>query len=459
MANNTILLDAALAGASGGNQERWLTKDQPTDYAAFMGAVVTFATAVDAAIPAIPGGATLSEASLLQSLCQGVTAHRLITSIQGQDYLSIARAIAALFQELRGNLNPNYDIGTTDQIINESDVPGLSATTALNYLLNYGSQPVMGAAPAWLDPGPARVQKVEGPVIAPSGTYTALDITGAGYVTYVFMSVRNDTDAAGRRNTRMKVYVDSDAIPGSPSIDVAMVDLGCARDMEGAANTNNVQNQFSSMFVGYMSGAFAFDGVGYYLYVTIPFNTRIRIDFVNGSSTANTILGGYIHYNLRDSLPWGRYGKMHGVSLGGLSVAPYAEQTLVNVTGKSGAIQGSYLHFSNVSTNYNYLEGNIYIYIDGEVTPTIQYDSTEDYFMAPWYAWQATNTRPLIASYYGVTRKNDSNIIGLYKWHIQDRIPFETGFRFTWFNGELASGAPVVNNTTVNGVIWYYTDS
>lgn len=316
------------------------------------------------------------------------------------------------------------------------------------------SEPVMGLAPTWLEPGRPGLVKIEGPVIPASGSLEVMNVAGAGYVTYIFMSVRS-TDINGRKKTRCRVYVNDEV---SPSVDVEVQDMACARSVEGSANSNTAAQKFKSTLVGYMSGAFAFNGTGYYLYITIPFATRIRVVFVNGSTTTDTILGGYIHYNLRDGLSWGRYGKLWGQSLNALSVAPYAEQNLINVTsGKPGALHATYLHLSGGDANYNYLEGNMLGYVDGEGVASIHYDSTEDYFHFPWYFWEVTSTTNSVSTYVGCTRKNDSALVGAYKFHIQDRIPWESSFRFTWKNGENGIGVPVNTNTTVDGVVWYYT--
>jgi hypothetical protein len=49
MANNPALFNAALSGATGGAQSRWLTDPVAANYAAFRAAAVAFATAVDGA--------------------------------------------------------------------------------------------------------------------------------------------------------------------------------------------------------------------------------------------------------------------------------------------------------------------------------------------------------------------------------------------------------------------------
>lgn len=311
-------------------------------------------------------------------------------------------------------------------------------------------QPMIGAT--WNNPGRPYIQKAEGVTLAASATYTMANISGAGYMTQFFMSI-NGSDTAGRRNTRMKVYVDGES---SPSIDVMLVDLGCARGVEAAGGATTPQAMFMSRYVGYSSFAFGF-GVGYYLFIDIPFTTSLRVDITNGSSANSIILGGYIQYFIKSGVNWGRYKKLHGISINGTSVAPYAEQTLVDIAGK-GLVHGAYLHFQGGDSNYNYLEGNVQVYIDGESTASCAYDSTEDYFLYPWYFWIANNTRNVVTDFVGCTRKDDSAQVGAYRWHIRDPLAFDTNLKFSWTNGEVIA-QPVLTNTVINGVVWYYTDS
>lgn len=337
-----------------------------------------------------------------------------------------------------------------------SDEPMIVGQSAITWGLivggtSYVEPPVMGSARPWVDLGRAHVVKAEGPTVAASATYTMLDVSGAGHMSHFFMTI-NGSDTAGRQNTRVKIYVNSE---GSPSVDVMLVDLACARDVEAAGGAGAATANFKGTYTGYTSLAFSI-GVGYYIYIKVPFATRLKIDIVNGSATNSIVLGGYVQYYIHDNINWGKYRKLHGVSLNGLSVAAYAEQNLLNVS-YGGVLHGVYLNFNGGDNNYNYLEGNIYGYIDGEGTASIQYDSTEDYFEHGWYFWDANITRNTISQYVGCTRKNDGDIISAYRWHIEDPIPFSTGFRLTWFNGE-AIAATVTNNTVVHGVIWHYEE-
>src|SRR5262245_55913226 len=96
MANNPILLNAAISGLSGGCQQRWITSDNVADYVELKNGVAVFAAAIDAVIPSLEN-VTLGEALLMQSICHGVASGRLLLSTNVNDYVVTGKAIAACF--------------------------------------------------------------------------------------------------------------------------------------------------------------------------------------------------------------------------------------------------------------------------------------------------------------------------------------------------------------------------
>jgi len=105
--NNPALFTAVITGATGGSvNDRWITNANPNDYQNLVNAVVAIATAVDAAIPGINSGPSLSQILLLQSIVQGVFADRNPTSIIASNYTTIANAIAALFNQASNSIIP-----------------------------------------------------------------------------------------------------------------------------------------------------------------------------------------------------------------------------------------------------------------------------------------------------------------------------------------------------------------
>lgn len=129
MANNPFIFNAALSGATGGIHERWITNTDANSYLAVRNTIDAFASVVDAMIPTDP---TIGpgDGDLMQSICNSVLAQRYL--IASDDVSSVAQAIVALWQALRARLLPSQI--NTDDIINDSDIPGETLTDALDAL-------------------------------------------------------------------------------------------------------------------------------------------------------------------------------------------------------------------------------------------------------------------------------------------------------------------------------------
>ncbi|MCB0376810.1 MAG: DUF2961 domain-containing protein, partial [Sinomicrobium sp.] len=97
------------------------------------------------------------------------------------------------------------------------------------------------------------------------------------------------------------------------------------------------------------------------------------------------------------------------------------------------------------------LEGDEFIYVDGEKEASIIGTGTEDYFSSGWYYI----TGEYAAPYHGVTIKDtDKGRINTYRWHIEDPIPFEKSFTFIIEHGG-TNDMPNVEYASV--AFWYQT--
>lgn len=112
MANNPLIFNAVIAGATGGIHERWITQQQSSDYDDVRNAIVDFANTVDVLIPT-DNALTQNDCDLMQSITQGVLASRYL---QGNDsLLDVARAIVALWQALHGQVIPIPIVATGNE--------------------------------------------------------------------------------------------------------------------------------------------------------------------------------------------------------------------------------------------------------------------------------------------------------------------------------------------------------
>jgi hypothetical protein len=97
--NNTPLYDAVIAGVAASNQA-WLTDPIPADYLVQANIAAAIATRVDALIPLVPTGATVSQRIVLESITKAVMSGRFPSSIVPADYTNIAQSIAAMYIEM-----------------------------------------------------------------------------------------------------------------------------------------------------------------------------------------------------------------------------------------------------------------------------------------------------------------------------------------------------------------------
>jgi hypothetical protein len=107
--NNTALFDAALATIADSNGA-WITSPATGSYVAQANAAVAVATEIDAAIPAIVGGATISQRNLLVAITKSVMEGRSPTNTSPTTYAAIATAIGGMFGEYKTRLL-NNDVG------------------------------------------------------------------------------------------------------------------------------------------------------------------------------------------------------------------------------------------------------------------------------------------------------------------------------------------------------------
>lgn len=99
-------------------------------------------------------------------------------------------------------------------------------------------------------------------------------------------------------------------------------------------------------------------------------------------------------------------------------------------------------------------EGDERIYIDGAEEPQFHGTGTEDYFGG---AWCYPQPNPFHRPYFGNPLRGSSDVGGrwsVYRFHVQDPIPFQKSLRFTFEHGHASDR--VDNWSTV--AYWYQTE-
>ena len=98
----------------------------------------------------------------------------------------------------------------------------------------------------------------------------------------------------------------------------------------------------------------------------------------------------------------------------------------------------------------HHLEGDEYIWIDGETEPSTAGTGTEDYFTCGWYF----NAGPITLAPIGAPEVNpDEQRVSAYRLHIPDWVPFERSLRFALEVGESIHSQESGNYATA---VYYY---
>lgn len=289
---------------------------------------------------------------------------------------------------------------------------------------NYTGDKGKGAK-ATLEDGSARVAardlgqgwKVNPFIQIPAGeTWEIANIVGPGAIQHIWL-----TPTGNWRNTIIRFYWDDQE---QPSVEVPLGDFFCSGWGRYA--------QLSSLAICVNPGS-AFN-----CYWTMPFRKRARITLENRDTEMVTMYyqityalaevdedEAYFHAQFRRSNP-----------------LPYKEvHTLLDGVKGKGHYVGTYMAWG-VNNNGWWGEGEIKFYMDGDDEfPTIAGTGTEDYFCGS-YNFEDPNTHDRYAAfttpYAGLHQVITPNTLydsqfrfGMYRWHIQDPIRFESDLKVT----------------------------
>lgn len=94
------------------------------------------------------------------------------------------------------------------------------------------------------------------------------------------------------------------------------------------------------------------------------------------------------------------------------------------------------------STNLNFLEGCYHQYTpyNQGFPGTVLSTGTEDYFDSGWY-FNAGGFRLPVAGMTHLVADSTKAIVSAYRFHDEDPLPFEDGFKFVWRNGDTVDPA------------------
>ena len=113
---------------------------------------------------------------------------------------------------------------------------------------------------------------------------------------------------------------------------------------------------------------------------------------------------------------------------------------------------------SVASKNFNFLEAVLRAFMDGAKEPLLLSSGTEDYFLGTYYFNRGMYHLPLA----GLTHKEQDTDgtcrFSAYRFHEDDPIIFQKGFRLAWRNGEEKDGKPYGSpqQSRATSYVWLY---
>lgn len=283
--------------------------------------------------------------------------------------------------------------------------------------------------------------------VAPGETVTLADIRGAGSINHIWMTVAPRDPGTPETHDRdflrklvLRVFWDDNEHPS------VLVPLGDFFGMGHARTANFVSAPLQ------MSPQ---DGKAFNCWFHMPFSSRARFELTSECEEEVLWFYYYIDYDEFDELgeglarfhaQWRRECPADGLDQGQMSNAEYlfggtnldgdGNYVILEAEGR-GHYVGCVLNVTNLrrTPDWNwYGEGDDMIFIDGEAfPPSLHGTGTEDYFNTAWCPSQ-----PYHAPYHGLTLpggENWSGQISMYRFHIEDPVPFTTSIKVTIEHG------------------------
>lgn len=290
--------------------------------------------------------------------------------------------------------------------------------------------------------------------IAPGETATLAEISGAGMINHIWITIAPPPPELSRNDLMLRIYWDGNDYP---SVE-APVGPFFGQGWDEAYN-----------YASLPLAAGPVEGRALVSYFKMPFRTGAKIEVENQSDIRVQAFYYYIDYietdEPRDDL--GYFHAWYNHQLTGSapkgenewSILAPGSGNIPNKDGKDNYLildtegKGQYVgvnYYVNCPTPVWYGEGDDMFFIDGNDRPVLHGTGTEDYFNTSWCPRE-----PYFHPYYGYPRVNGT--IGwlgrthVYRYHIEDPIYFEKSLKFSIEHGH----ANVLTLDLASVAYWY----
>ncbi len=248
--------------------------------------------------------------------------------------------------------------------------------------------------------------------IAPGETRTMAEIPGAGAITHIWVTIASN-DPHHLRNLVLRMYWDGEE---SPSVECPI------GDFFGLGHAQYYQYASLPIQIGTQNGLNCF--------WHMPFADGARVTVTNDGPEPVRAFYYYVDYRKYDEPP-ADAGRFHAQYRQAFPCPEGENYVFLEATGKG--------HFvgCNLSIHLNedgwWGEGDDMIYIDGAETPALHGTGSEDYFCGAWCYGPAFSNL-----YFGCPLRGEHErdaYWNVYRYHIDDPIPFEKSIQVTIEHG------------------------
>ncbi len=287
--------------------------------------------------------------------------------------------------------------------------------------------------------------------VPPGGTATIADISGAGCIRHIWITISHAEEAYLRRLV-LRAWWDGES---EPSIETPIGDFFGV----GHGRVSNYWSQPLNMVTGGRPESESRAAMN--CFFPMPFSKGAKLTVENQGEEPTRALYFYVDYEEYDSLPanalrlhaqWRRANPTHStLDLSDPNNNFQRTNDMVNLDGKHNYViceatgRGHYVGCNvsidhiNPIPNFGWPgEGDDMIFIDGETKPSLIGTGTEDYFCAAWGYPGGHNSMP----YHGISLAGPTTAPApysgkwtMYRYHVEDPVMFTKSIKVTIENG------------------------
>ncbi|WP_099021267.1 DUF2961 domain-containing protein [Mycolicibacterium palauense] len=238
---------------------------------------------------------------------------------------------------------------------------------------------------------------------------------------------------------RIRVYLDNNTVP---AIDLSINDFFMYGPRGG---------EFSTPSVGRTKRGFDSGQASAYRNLFAPFSRYMRVEMINKTSSDLGAVYGHVKFRY-DNAP--RAFQTYKVaSVKNDAFPARGKLTVVDIDG-SGQLEHLYLSVSSAQDfEATFLEGNVQIFVDGELIAAVMASGTEDFFTGGWYAMPEGG--------YPAGRAPDTDITAgthqtMYRFFTADPIRFNSHVKVVMPIGQYNQGTmtPATLKVSASAGMW-----